>query len=381
MAHRLEILESLHRDIGHLRKATGVADQPRPTDPQRWRFHQPAGPALRRGALIAAPVGILLIFELTTDSKLTGAISTGALLVGFVAFEAPARVRFVWQLLTAPLIGAAAALGVLTTEPAALAVAAMLLVATLGGFCVAVSMRLAIAAMTVVLALLIAQGQFLPTADALPGFLLVTAGAVVQALVALAAWGLWDREAEDFDLRSGVIEARTGLAANLTLRSPSMRHALRWGGALAIGVAVYRAFDLHDHGFWIPLTTLFVLKPDPDQTIERILMRAAGTVAGLVLATGFAEAFLNDAIPVALVLTVSAAVCYAFLAIEYALFTTAITVYMVLLADSLGEPAYQAAGERGLGTAAGILIAALAFASWPERGSVEPLRPQAPATG
>ena len=91
-----------------------MAEQPRPTDPKEWRFRQPAGPALRRGALIAAPVGVLLAFELLTDSKLTGAISTGALLVGFVAFEAPARIRFVWQLLTAPLIGAAAALGVLT---------------------------------------------------------------------------------------------------------------------------------------------------------------------------------------------------------------------------------------------------------------------------
>ncbi len=257
-----------------------MADQPRPIDPTEWRFRQPAGPALRRGALIAAPVGILLAFELITDSKLTGAISTGALLVGFVAFEAPARIRFVWQLLTAPLLGIAAALGVLTTEPAALAVAAMLLLATLGGFCVAVSMRLAIAAMTVVLALLIAQGQFLPTSDALPALLLVTAGALVQSLVALTAWALWDRDPEAFDLRRGAGGARRVLAANLTLRSPSMRHALRWGSALAIGVAIYRVLDLHDHGFWIPLTTLFVLKPDPDQTIERVLMRAAGTGRG-----------------------------------------------------------------------------------------------------
>jgi hypothetical protein len=353
----------------------------RPTDPKEWRFRQPATPALRRGALTAAPVGILLAFELATDSKLTGAISTGALLVGFVAFDAPARIRFLWQLLTAPLLGIGAALGVLTTEPAALAVAAMFLVGGLGGFCVAVSMRLAIAAMTVVLALLIAQGQFIPVGDAFPALLLVTAGGLAQSLVALAAWSLWDRETEPFDLRRGASAAARVFAANLTLQSPSMRHALRWGGALAIGVAIYRALDFHDHGFWIPLTTLFVLKPDPDQTIERILMRAAGTAAGLVLATAFAEAFLNDAVPVALVLTVSAAVCYAFLAIEYALFTTAITVYMVLLADSLGEPALRAAGERGIGTAAGILIAALAILSWPERGSIEPIAPPTPAPG
>ena len=359
-----------------------MAEQTRPTDPKEWRFRQPAGPALRRGALVAAPVGVLLAFELATDSKLTGAISTGALLVGFVAFDAPARIRFIWQLLTAPVIGAAAALGVLTTEPAVLAVAAMLVIAALGGFCVAISMRLAIAAMTVVLALLIAQGQFLPLDDAPPALGLVTIGALAQSLVALAAWALWDRGSEPFDLRRGASAAGRVFAANLTLRSPSMRHALRWGGALALGVAIYRALDLHDHGYWIPLTTLFVLKPDPDQTIERILMRAAGTAAGLVLATGFAEALINDVIPVTLVLTASAAVCYAFLAIEYALFTTAITIYMVVLADSLGEPAFRAAGERGIGTAAGIVIAGLAILSSPERGSVEPIPPatEAPAS-
>ena len=181
--------------------------------------------------------------------------------------------------------------------------------------------------------------------------------------MALAAWALWDREFEAFDLPQGVSAAAPGARRqpHPPIPEPAPRAPLGrrpWRS----GSPIYRAFDLHDHGYWIPLTTLFVLKPDPDQTIERLLMRAAGTAAGLVLATAFAEAFLNDAIPVALVLTASAAVCYAFLAIEYALFTTAITIYMVLLADSLGEPAFRAAGERGFGTAAGILIAALAVA-------------------
>lgn len=167
--------------------------------------------------------------------------------------------------------------------------------------------------------------------------------------------------------------ARATFAANLTLRSPSLRHALRWGGALAVGVAIYRSLDLSNHGFWIPLTILFVLKPDPGQTVERVLMRAAGTGVGLVLATVFAEVLANDPVPVTIVLATSAALCYAFLAIEYALFTTAITVYVVLLADVLGSPAWQAADERGLGTAVGILVAVVAILAWPERGSVDPI--------
>ena len=58
----------------------------------------------------------------------------------------------------------------------------------------------------------------------------------------------------------------------------------------------------------------------------------------------------NDLIPVVIVLTLSAALAYALLAIEYALFTTAITVFVVLLTDSLGAAPLDAAGERALGT-------------------------------
>ena len=103
----------------------------------------------------------------------------------------------------------------------------------------------------------------------------------------------------------------------------------------------------------MPLTILFVLKPDPDQTIERIVMRGAGTAVGLVVATALAEVLTNDVIPVVIVLTLSSALAYALLAIEYALFTTAITVFVVLLTDSLGATPLDAAGERGAGHADG----------------------------
>ena len=41
------------------------------------------GPALRRGALVAIPVGVALLLELGLDSPTKGAIGTGALLAGF----------------------------------------------------------------------------------------------------------------------------------------------------------------------------------------------------------------------------------------------------------------------------------------------------------
>jgi hypothetical protein len=50
--------------------------------------------------------------------------------------------------------------------------------------------------------------------------------------------------------------------------------------------------------------------------------------------------------PPTVILTIAAALAFGLLAIEYALFTTAITVYVVLLTDTLGASAFDSAGER-----------------------------------
>ena len=61
-----------------------------------------ARPALRRGFLIALPVGAALLVELGLGAPTKGAVATGALLAGFVGLDAPARVRAGWQAAVAP---------------------------------------------------------------------------------------------------------------------------------------------------------------------------------------------------------------------------------------------------------------------------------------
>src|SRR5262245_30622668 len=255
--------------------------------PRAWQLRAPVLPAVRRGLLAGIPVGVAMLVDLELDAPASGAISTGALLAGFVAFDAPARTRLVWQLLCAPVIGAAGALGVLTGEPGALAALTMGLFASIAGMSVAVSRRLAIAALNCVLALLLGQGLSVSPSGAPAALLLGGAGAALQALVSAAAWTR-DRAVEPIDFAEGVGRARRAIAANLSLESKSLRHALRWGTALGLAVGVYHVVDLGLHGYWVPLTVLFVLRPEPDETVERIAMRAAGTLAGLAVATPLA---------------------------------------------------------------------------------------------
>ena len=321
---------------------------------------------------MAIPVGIAALVELELKTPATGAVTIGASITGFVAFDAPAHTRFFWLLGVAPVIGLAAVLGALTGDSAALAVPTMVVFATAGAMTVAVSRRLAIAAINCVLALLIAQGLSLEASDTPRILVLGGAGALSQAALALIV-ALILRER--FERRHPIKGARAALATirdNLTLSSPSFRHALRSGGALGLAVAAYHVVHLGRHGYWVPLTVLFVLKAGRAETYERIGMRIVGTLAGLVLATGLAELVGEGIAANTAILVVTAAVAYAMLAIEYALFTFGITVYIVTLAHAMGESAVDAVGERALGTAIGILIVMLAFAVWRDRSSTLP---------
>ena len=240
-------------------------------------------------------MGVAVLVDLQLDSPVAGGLSTGALLAGFLAFDAPARTRFTWQLLAAPVIGAAGALGALTSSPGWLAALTMTLFASLAGLTVAVSLRLSIGGMVCTLALLLAQGFGLHPADAPDAFVIATVGALGQAVLSLAL-SLREKGTQWPRPIAGAREATRAVAACIDLRSPSFRHALRWGIGLGVGVATYQVIHLSPHGYWIPLTVLFVLKATPGDTYERIAMRAVGTFAGLVLATAIAELIGRDAV-------------------------------------------------------------------------------------
>jgi uncharacterized membrane protein YccC len=80
-----------------------------------------------------------------------------------------------------------------------------------------------------------------------------------------------------------------------------------------------------------------------------------------------AYAFDGAEAPIAIVLSICAALSFGLITVQYALFTAAITTYVVLLTDTLGEARFDAAGQRVIGTAVGILIAWAAFRIYPGR--------------
>jgi hypothetical protein len=324
-----------------------------------------AWPAIRRGLLLSIPVGVILLLELGLELESRGGIAIGALLVGFVAMDAPALTRSRWQLALAPLVGLGAALGALTANSAPLAVASLTVVGVLAGYCTSVSLRFAIAGLNVALSLLITQGLPVDAGDAGAALLFGTLGGLAQATFSFAVFLGGERRPDEGENRWDAAAAAAALRANLSPGSNSFQHGLRLGIALGAGVAAYWLIGFSEHGFWIPLTVLFVLRPDYDTTFDRLVLRAVGTLFGLVIATALSEWLHGDGVAIAVALTIATGFAYGMLTVQYGLFTMAITTFAVLLADTLGDPALEDAAERGVATLIGIAITFALFLLWP----------------
>jgi uncharacterized membrane protein YccC len=154
------------------------------------------------------------------------------------------------------------------------------------------------------------------------------------------------------------------LRANLTLRSSAFRHAVRLAVATAVGAGLYRALDLW-HGYWVPLTILFILRPEFGSTFTRGLQRYAGTALGVVIATLIAAAFHPRPYALATITTVMAAGMFAFLLANYGLFVVSVTVFIVFISAFAGAPEHSAALHRLIATGIGTTLTLVAMALWP----------------
>jgi hypothetical protein len=309
-------------------------------------------------------IGTLLIAGILLDDTLSAVIAAGgALTVGFGAFQMisqwpPAAMVFA-------AIGAALAawLGCVAGQ------SALALVPVSGAwaaFC-AILTTLDVSAWWIVLQWAIAlfvAGYF----PASPGEAtiragLVLAGGLAQAIVMSALLRRWpelDRVPERWSWR----RASNHLVAALSWRSPLGRYAMRACLAVMIATAAARLFEI-SNGYWAPMTAMLVLKPTMGETYARTLQRVAGTWAGASLITLLASVVnLPPAALVALAL-VCAWLCYALQFVNYAAFTTTITIYVVLLLAIAHAPESESAAHRILATVMGAGVSfVIDFVSW-----------------
>jgi uncharacterized membrane protein YccC len=156
------------------------------------------------------------------------------------------------------------------------------------------------------------------------------------------------------------------LRANLTFQSAAFRHAVRLGLSVALAVAAARLLGL-PHGYWLALTTAIVLRADFTATFTRGVWRVAGTLIGLVLATGL----LLIITPVGgLPARIALLGLLVFLLrnlnpVNYGMFAIPLTAMAVVLTSFAGTNPEEAILERGLDTLLGGLLALGVYVAWP----------------
>ncbi|MCS0603328.1 FUSC family protein [Streptomyces sp. LP11] len=121
-------------------------------------------------------------------------------------------------------------------------------------------------------------------------------------------------------------------------REYALRVALCFGGSVAIAQALHRTgwYGPHQHWYWLPATTVFLVKPDLGPLASRVLCRAAGTVLGALVFAGLAAALPRPAGLIVLV-----AVCGALVPLStrhFAAVTAVATVLVLALVMVGGDP-------------------------------------------
>ena len=127
------------------------------------------------------------------------------------------------------------------------------------------------------------------------------------------------------------------------------RDSLRSAVVMSLAMVLGRHFEA-DRGYWIPMTAAIVLRPDFQTTFLRGFARIAGTLVGAIVATLVLRLVRgHEGWQVAGVL-VAAAAAYLFFNPNYALFTVAITSFVVLVLSMRGLPGTTTIAARVLDT-------------------------------
>ncbi|HEX7672639.1 MAG TPA: FUSC family protein [Bdellovibrio sp.] len=156
------------------------------------------------------------------------------------------------------------------------------------------------------------------------------------------------------------------LRANLTLKSPGFRHAIRLAVCIGIGEVFSHLFPSHLHrAYWIPMTIAIVLKPDYAATFSRGMLRMLGTLMGVLLATVLFHIF-PDAMWAHVVLVVLFTYLMRWIgSANYGIFAMCVGALVVVLISMEGVAPKDVVMARGMNTIIGGMIALIVYLLWP----------------
>ncbi|MBB4892288.1 putative membrane protein YccC [Streptomyces olivoverticillatus] len=142
------------------------------------------------------------------------------------------------------------------------------------------------------------------------------------------------------------------------------RHALRLTVVVSVGYVLGSALPL-GHGYWAPMTSVMVMRPDFGETYARGVARFAGTVVGVALAGGLVALVHPGPYVCAALAVACIGLMYLLMSTGYSVASACIAAYVVFLLGIAGEGWSQTVQARLALTLLGGLLALAAYALFP----------------
>ncbi|CAG4923112.1 FUSC family protein [Paraburkholderia gardini] len=151
--------------------------------------------------------------------------------------------------------------------------------------------------------------------------------------------------------------------SNLTMASPSFRHALRVTIAVAVGFWLGRLLPL-TNAYWIVMTTVIILKPGYSLTKQRNGQRIIGTMIGCTASIAL-MIFVKEPHILLIVMFASMVMSYSLLLFNYTASVVFTSSYVLLMFHLLAPGSLHIIGERAIDTVVGCAIAIAASHLFP----------------
>ena len=196
--------------------------------------------------------------------------------------------------------------------------------------------------------------------------LVLAAGAVQIGVTAVIWW--WRREPftyvqtlEPFELN--LRPTRWGF--RFPLDDAGLRYAARVTAVMVTAALVQHVLWRWQNGYWVPMTAAMVLKIDLPTTFTRGVARLGGTAVGAIGVTLLAQLLRPPPLVLAAVIVLALAAAFTVQKVNYGLFASCITAYVVCLL-ALGKlPVPGVAERRAAATLIGGAIALGSFVVFP----------------
>ncbi|HET6858851.1 MAG TPA: FUSC family protein, partial [Streptomyces sp.] len=158
--------------------------------------------------------------------------------------------------------------------------------------------------------------------------------------------------------------AARAMRGELRRGSPVLRHAIRVSSVASAGYLLGTVLPL-GHGYWAPMASVMVMRPDFSATYSRAVARFGGTLIGVALATGLVQLTHPGTRLSAALAVLCAFAMFLMMRTGYAATQVCVAAYVVFLLGMGGIQWTQSVPERVVLTLLGGLLAMAAYALYP----------------